>query len=146
MANNVALPPGLPRPEHNAAPLYKPLWQNNNLFVSISPWCDYYKYDVNMGEYHRMTKEGPLDKGTYHVTLEAPYIYIGTHKGGHLFTLTPCVIQLVYQPEPSAPALEPSIANPLEVENKPKKRGGNVSVKAKKAADTKASVTPTFHV
>ena len=80
------------------------------MFVSVSPWCDFYKYDPSSGEYHRMTSEGPFAKGTYHVTIEAPYVYIGVHKDGHLFSLTLRAVQVVYQPEALTPEVDSVIA------------------------------------
>ena len=42
------------------------------------------------------TKFGP---GSYTVTIEVPYIFIGAHKQGEVYSLTIRAVQILYRPE-----------------------------------------------
>lgn len=98
VCSNVTLPSGLKRPEDQKVQLYKALWQQDNMYVSVSPWCEYYQFNPELNAYTRMSEQGPFGKGSYHMTVEVPYVYIGEHKGGHLFSLTLRITQVVFQP------------------------------------------------
>lgn len=95
---NVSFPAGLTQSPECKAPLYKALWQADKMFVALSPWCDFYTFNTSNEEYSKTTSKGPFGKGIYHVTLEVPYIYLGDHKDGHLFSLTLRAVQVIYQP------------------------------------------------
>ena len=124
----VTFPAGLTQPSDCKAPLYKSLWQADKMFVSLSPRCDFNNFNKTTEENAKTTKEGPFGQGIYHVTLEAPYIYIGEHKDGNLFSLSLRVVQVIYQPSPLI-----SIANnpssPLSDDSKKLKKGAKSSKK-----------------
>ena len=140
VTENVKIPSCLQQPSDWKVPLYKALWQQDNMYVSLSPWCDFYLFNQSMGEYTKITNKGPFGKGLYNVTIEAPYVYIGAHKDGHLFSLTLRVVQVEFQPASPISDVEVVLNSLIDDKKKPKKKGGRVS---KKSA-TSESVVPSI--
>ena len=67
VAEKASIPAGLKQPDDTKAPMYKALWQQDNMYVSISPWCDFYMFNPSLGEYTKITSKGPFEKGVYNV-------------------------------------------------------------------------------
>ena len=111
VTDNVTLPAGLTQPSECNAPLYKALWQADKMFVALSPWCDFYTFNNSTQEYSKTTSEGPFGQGIYNVTLEVPYIYIGEHRDGNLFSLSLRVVQVIYQPSSPISNVDTQISN-----------------------------------
>ena len=95
---NIRIPSSVVQPEGTTNALYRPLWQGDELLISRSDWCDYFQFDPVQECYTKLTENVPLLKGTYTFSIEVPYIYIGAHREGQLFSLTLRLIQIIYQP------------------------------------------------
>lgn len=123
ITQNVSIPNDMKQPADCKASQYKALWQQDNMYIQLSPWCDYFTFSAAHGNYMRTTKEGPFGKGIYHVTIEAPYIYIGPHKDGHLFSLTLRVVQVLYDPAPPTSGVNQLLDSLIVEKKKPKSSG-----------------------
>ena len=99
VTKNVIIPPGVVRSPDCKVPIYKAQWPQNNMFVTLAPWCKFFKHDSQTNSYVVMDPQGPFGNGTYHMMVEVSHIYIGPHKEGQLFSLSLHVVQVVYQPE-----------------------------------------------
>ena len=130
VTEKVTIPNGLKQPSDCKAPMYKALWQQDNMYVSLSPWCDFYLFNHSIGEYTKMTSKGPFEKGVYNVTLEVPYIYLGEHKDGHLYSLTLRVVQVVYQPASPITEVDALLNSLIDNKKKPKKKASKASKKS----------------
>jgi len=98
---NVSLPTDFkPQPGVDA---FKPVWEGENVFISVSPWCSFFRYDSQSGNYKTMDSHGPFFRGSYHISVEVPYCYIGPHKEGQTYSLTLRVVQVLYHPETPQP-------------------------------------------
>ena len=83
----------------NSVLMYKPLWAQDNMFISVSRWCKLYVLNRETGAYDIVDiKDTKLGPGTFAVSIEAPYVYIGPHKQGETYSLTLRIVQIVYQP------------------------------------------------
>ena len=80
--------------------LYKPLWPHERMCVSISKWRDFFVMNSETGLYENVSvKDTKFGPGNYSIAIEVPYIYIGSHKNGELYSLTIRAVQIFYQPE-----------------------------------------------
>ena len=99
---------------------YKTLWGGDNMFITVSPWCNFFQYDSSLATYQKITGDGPFFRGSYNISVEAPYVYMGEHKDGQACSLTLRVTQVIYHPElPQVLDMEPSKINKegVQVEN-----------------------------
>ena len=121
---HVTIPPALSPLANSKVPLYKALWQQDNMYVSLSPWCDFYLFNQSISQYTKITSKGPFGKGVYNVTFEVPYIYLGEHKDGHLYSLTLRAVQVVYQPTPQISDVDTLLDSLIDEdkENRPPKK------------------------
>lgn len=79
--------------------LYKPVWPHDRMCISISKWLNLYVMNSVTGVYESASlKETKFGPGNYSITIEVPYIYIGSHKQGELYSLTIRAVQILYQP------------------------------------------------
>lgn len=93
--------------------VYKPLWRGSEMFVSATPFCSYLQFNSAKGQLESVLRDSIEGKGTYNITLEAPYIYVGPHKYGQDYSLSLDIVQVIFYPEeapftPPAPAKAPS--------------------------------------
>lgn len=77
---------------------YKPLWLGQRMFIRVAHWCNILKRN-EIGEFESVKHDTPLGPGTYNMTIEVPYIYIGPHKRGEDFSLALNIVQIVFQPD-----------------------------------------------
>lgn len=78
---------------------YKPLWPGQRMYIRVSQWCTILRRNIETGKYDSVKLDTPLGPGTYNLTIEVPYIYIGTHKSGEDFSLSLRITQIVFEPE-----------------------------------------------
>ena len=83
--------------------VYKPLWSGDMMYIRMSRWCNVFRRSGEPNRYDSIDMKTPLGKGTFSITIEVPYIYIGPHKNGENFSITLRVTQIVFNPEPIAP-------------------------------------------
>lgn len=76
---------------------YKPLWDRERMCISVSQWCAYFR-DNGDGAFEQIPANSHFGDGTYNVSVEVPYVYIGPHKDGYSFSLTLRIVQVVYKP------------------------------------------------
>ena len=77
-------------------PKYKSLWSGENMYITISQWCSFFR-GSDRG-YEQLPADSHFGDGTYNINIEVPYVYIGPHKDGSSFSLTLRVVQIVYKP------------------------------------------------
>ena len=104
---------------HSADPtqnmIYKRLWDGDMMFIRVASWCQIFRKNTESGQYEAVDLKA-LGRGTYNITIEVPYIFIGPHKNGEDFSLTLRIIQIAFDPEvedkarPVAVPLTPSKA------------------------------------
>ena len=142
--------------------LYKPLWSRDKMFISVSRWCQLFIMNDETQAYERAdVSQTKFVPGTYFVSVEAPYIYMGPHKQGETYSLTLRVVQILYQPKLetqtndkndskslfSKPLLPKRIADtntdcksvfskPVETKGRKKKKNVEVSSQLPSAMDT----------
>ena len=92
----VTIPPDVPKSKEGAY-LYRPLLLRDTLFLTVSKWCKYFKYDKSKGGYTLLEKFIPFEKGQYNVNIEVAHVYIGPHKGGQNFSLSLRITQIMYK-------------------------------------------------
>ena len=97
-----------------SAIVYKPLWKGDSMYVSLSTWCNVMQENPATDTVTSVPLEN-LGQGTYSITIEVPYIYIGPHKRGEDCSLLLRVVQIVYKPDTVEPTIIPS--------NPPEKKG-----------------------
>lgn len=85
--------------------VYKPLWKGERMYIRVAKWCNILQQNMQTGSYESVNISTPLGPGTYNVTIEVPYIYIGPHKNGENYSLTLRIVQIVYHPELNSPNL-----------------------------------------
>ena len=78
--------------------LYRPLWGGENMYLRVAKWCNVLRQNTATGSYDSIPINTPLGPGSYNVTIEVPYVYIGPHKNGEDFSLSISVVQIVYKP------------------------------------------------
>ena len=79
--------------------VYKPLYRGDMMYIQISNWCQMFRQAPTSNQCDAINIDTPLGRGTYNVTIEVPYAYIGPHKNGENFSLNLRVIQIYYMPE-----------------------------------------------
>ena len=94
----VTIPPDVPKSKEGAY-VYRPLLLRDTLFLSVSKWCRYLKFDDSKGGYTLLEKFVPFEKGQYNVNIEVSHVYIGPHKGGQNFSLSLRITQIMYKEE-----------------------------------------------
>ena len=92
----VTIPPDVPKTKEGAY-VYRPLLLRDTLFLTVSKWCKYFKYDKSKGAYSLLKDFVPFEKGHYNVNIEVSHIYIGPHKGGQNFSLSLRITQIMYK-------------------------------------------------
>ena len=78
--------------------IYKRLWIGDMMYISVASWCQIFKKNRESGQYETVDIKA-LGRGTYTVTIEVPYIFIGPHKNGEDFSLTLRIVQITFDPE-----------------------------------------------
>lgn len=96
--------------------LYKPLWHAENMMITVSRWCKFYRLNDETKAYEIVPMTQQFNKGIYQISIEVPYVYIGPHKEGQSFSLTARVVQVLFQPH-KAPAATPSLPPPADCLN-----------------------------
>ena len=94
----VTIPPDVPKSKEGAY-VYRPLILRDTLFLSVSKWCRYFKFDSSKGGYTVLENFVPFEKGQYNVNIEVSHVYIGPHKGGQNFSLSLRITQIMYKEE-----------------------------------------------
>ena len=84
------------------------------MYVSLSTWCNVMQENPATDTVTSDPLEN-LGQGTYSITIEVPYIYIGPHKRGEDCSLLLRVVQIVYKPDTIEPTIIPF--------NPPEKKG-----------------------
>ena len=77
---------------------YKPLWDRERMCISVSQWCSYYRETGSDGGFEQIPADSHFGDGTYNISIEVPYVYIGPHKDGFSFSLTLRIVQVVFKP------------------------------------------------
>ena len=95
---NVRIPDDVPKTKDGAY-VYRPLYIKDTLFLTVSKWCKFYKYDHSQGGYVLLDSFQPFEKGHYNVNIEVAHVYIGPHKGGQNFSLSLRITQIMYKEE-----------------------------------------------
>ena len=105
VVDNVSIPEDVPKPT-GIQTLYKSLWGSKNMYITLSKWCNFFQFKEGSGGYEPLTSSSNFGRGTYNVSIEVPYVYIGPHKDGHCYSLTLRIVQVVYKPDliPSTPS------------------------------------------
>ena len=98
---------------------YKPLWDGERMFISVSKWCNFLRYTGNDGVCEQVTPDFHFGSGMYNVNIEVPYIYIGPHKDGYTFSLTLRIVQVVFKPNVIAVALSSQVDTPAITKSPP---------------------------
>jgi hypothetical protein len=78
--------------------LYRPIWGGENMYLRVARWCNVLRQNPATGNFDSIPIDAPLGPGSYNVTVEVPYVYIGPHKNGEDFSLSISVVQIVYKP------------------------------------------------
>ena len=78
--------------------IYKRLWDGDMMFIRVASWCQIFRKNTESGQYEAVDLKA-LGRGTYNITIEVPYIFIGPHKNGEDFSLTLRIIQIAFDPE-----------------------------------------------
>lgn len=103
----------------NGVHIYKPLWGGDKMYVQMSRWCHIFRKNLETGQYDTVDVKTPLGRGTYNITIEVPYVYIGPHKNGENYSLSTRIVQIVFEPDAPPP---PSFSfKPLEKRGRPRK-------------------------
>ena len=81
--------------------LFRPMFTpgQDSIMIPMSKWCKIFKFNDEKGLFERVDKLTPFAKSSLSVTIEVSHVYIGPHKGGHNFSLSLRVKQLVYNAE-----------------------------------------------
>lgn len=84
---------------------YKPLWRGSTMYISIAPWCCFSQQNLETGHFDSVERMALNQKGSFNITVEVPYIYLGPHKNGENVSLSMDIVQVVFQPKalPIAP-------------------------------------------
>jgi hypothetical protein len=129
VVSNVVIPLDVPQTSEGTY-VFKPLLEENTkqIFVSVSKWCKIFKFESTTGVYIRQEKFSQFEKGSFNVTIDVSHVYIGPHKGGHTFSLSLRVKQLVYEEEPAedndTSLLDELLTVEAEIEKKKKNKRG----------------------
>lgn len=125
VVSHTTIPSTLPRSKEGNY-LFKPLLERDSIMISLSKWCRIFKFDDSKGAYVRVDKFSQFAKGNFSANIEASHVYIGPHKGGHHFSLSLRVKQIIYNEEKQEP--DTQFLNELlaastegEVEKEPKR-------------------------
>lgn len=132
VVSNVTIPPDVVRAADGNC-IFKPFLDADTLLVPMSQWCKYYKYDEEKTAYVEVAGYVPFEKGDFNVGIDVSHVYIGPHKGGHQFSLSLRVYQIVYREELSSfdAFIFDSLPEQAVVDEK-KKRKRNTKAKALK--------------
>ena len=81
----------------NLPSYYKPIYDGHNIFISMSKFCRFTE-EVNGNLIDLPCQPRPnFGKGLYSFTIEVPYVYIGPHQAGHLYTTQLRVTRIHFQ-------------------------------------------------
>lgn len=83
--------------------VYKPIWQGDMMYVRVSTWCQIFRQTAVKGQFDSVDIKSLTGHGSYNITIEVPYIYIGPHKNGENYSLSMRVIQIVCEPAVESP-------------------------------------------
>ena len=86
------------------ASVYRPLWNGNNMYITVSSWCRFLKNKANNPCAYEQVK-GPdgFLCGTYQVIVEAAYVYYGNHIDAQkVCSLSLSVIEIRYKEDLNA--------------------------------------------
>lgn len=105
--------------------VFKPLLNRDTILINVSKWCRIFKFDESSGSYVQVEKINQFGKGNFSAIIEVSHVYIGPHKGGHNFSLSMRVKQIVYseekQEELDSNILNELLAAEVELEKKAKR-------------------------
>lgn len=79
--------------------VYKPLWKGDQMYISVSPLCSFFRFNSKTGEMESVNRSSVCGNGKYNITLQASYIFIGPHKKGEDYSLSLDIVQVVFNPE-----------------------------------------------
>jgi hypothetical protein len=96
--SNVTIPPDVARAA-NGNYIFKPFLDSDTMLVTMSQWCKFYKYDEVKAAYVEVSGYVPFEKGEFNVGIDVSHVYIGPHRGGHQFSLSLRVYQIIYKEE-----------------------------------------------
>ena len=125
---NVSIPMSVTNANKQTGRLYRPLYQQGNMFVTISHWCNILRLNPETGSYDSVTLADVKGKGVYSMVIEVPYIYIGKHKMGESYSVTLRVVELWFEPDMTAsqaqvvPQLPQQPSQIIQGENNGRKR------------------------
>ena len=110
---NAYIPPDMVQGE---CAVYKPLWRGEEMMITLSRWCHFFKKQPN-GEFSHADLSEMTGPGQYQFTIEAPHVYIGPHKAGHTHSISLQIVQVVFIPEtkPVKPTLPKLFPQPVTV-------------------------------
>ena len=80
--------------------IYKPLYQGQEMCVTMSNYCRFYMYDKNFTK-KRLPITMPLTKfgaGSYVFELEAPHVYFGPHREGETCSINLIITAINWKP------------------------------------------------
>ena len=78
---------------------YRPLYQKENMFVSISHWCNILRLNRESGSFDSVSLPEMNGKGVYSIVMEVPYIYVGDHKNGEKFSVALRIVEIWFEPD-----------------------------------------------
>lgn len=100
---------------------YRPVWPHAVAFITCSQRCNYYWRNPESDVCLSVKPEQLIMPGLFAFTIEVPYVYIGSHKGGERYSLVLRLLQVTYRPlttyieEPQAlPPFDPEKSQSLQ--------------------------------
>ena len=83
---------------------YKPLWRGSTMYIHVAPWCRFLQPNLETGHIESVdSKNFSFERGSFCITLEIPYIYVGPHKNGENASLSLSIVQMALQVEVPSP-------------------------------------------
>ena len=101
ISENVTVPPELRR--HSAVPdenLYKDIYNGKNLCMKLGRFCRFTQMVGDQLVDIPCIPRPNFGVGRYSFSIEIPYVYIGPHKSGALYSLTMMVTRIHFEPQP----------------------------------------------
>ena len=92
---NVIIPEDVKAPEGQPRD-YRSVWPYAVAFITCSPWCKYFWGSRDNFGFSVKPEQLTLP-GLYSFTIEAPYVYIGPHKGGERYSLVLRIVEVNYK-------------------------------------------------
>ena len=104
---------------------YRPVWPYPMTFIICSQWCNFYWRNTETGVTLSVQPEQLTQPGFFSFSIEAPYAYIGPHKGGERYSLSLRLLQVTYTPKTlmDLPQSLPPPRPEMEKKTQPRQRG-----------------------